>query len=354
MALILSVALAGAAVMVLAAPRTHAHAAGQVALNTPLADHVPPGVKLTIGDPATRLVLEHTGWIKQLPFQVKWAQITGGPGVIEAFHAKVLDVGSVADMPPIHATWIGMPVKMIAVRLRQDPVGYPLFELAVGPKSKIATLADLKGKKIAYSPGQAQGEIMLRTLKAEGLTPKDVTLVELPSTAADVYINALAAGLVDIAPIGAGAPARRYLDQYAEQGGKMLRHPPFRDDLLTLFVRDETLQDPGKAAALAAYVRLWARANQWIQDHPDEWARIYFEKDQGLSPDQARDAVAATGRLDIPRDWRGAEAMQQAAIDIMAPETGRPRFDATELFDWRFQTLAADAVAPRSLALAQR
>jgi sulfonate transport system substrate-binding protein len=345
---ILALAILGvsAALSVFAATREPAQrvaAAGGLALDAPLPTRVPPGARLVIGDPVTEHVLKHTGWIKELPFQVQWAEITGGPAVTEAFHAKVLDAGTAANIPPIHAIWVGIPVKMVAVRFRKDPLEHPTFELAIAPKAKIASLADLKGKRIAYSPGQVQGEIVLRALQSQGLTPKDVTLVELPSSGADIYANALVGGLVDAAPIGAGAPVKHYLENYARQGGKVLRHAAFRDDLLTLYVREETLRDPTKAAALRAYVRLWGRAAAWMNSHPDEWARSYYVGDQGLSLEDARYVVRAAGENEVPRDWSQAIAQQQGSIDLMARATGRRRFDAAVLFDRRFETVAADA-----------
>ena len=224
-ATIASVAIIAAVAVALAGPKrpdATATAASVSQLEAPLPTAIPPGTVLTIGDPTTQRVLEHTGWIKQLPFQVHWVEVSGGPAVNEAFHAKALDVGSAADVPPIHATWTGIPVRIIAVRLRADPLNHPLYELGVAPKSGIRTLADLRGKRIAYSPGQVQGEVVLRTLQAEGLTPADVKLVELPSTGGDLYVNALVGGLVDIAPIGAGTQADHYLAKYGSDGAKVL------------------------------------------------------------------------------------------------------------------------------------
>lgn len=316
----------------------------ELALDAPLPETIPPGTKLVIGDPTTQRVLEHTGWIKDLPFEVQWAQISGGPQVTEAFHAKALDVGSAANIPPIHAIWVGIPVKMVAVRLRAEPHEHPLFELGVSPKSTIKSLADLRGKKIAYSPGQVQGEVVLRTLAAQGLTTKDVTLVELPSTG-DVYPNALVSGLVDVAPLGAGVSTKRYLDNYAKDGAKILRHPPFRDDLVNLYVREETLRDPAKAAALREYVKFWARAVEWTRTHKQEWAQAYYVKDQGLSAADAEFVVAASGDPVIPRDWSEAIGLQQSSIDLLAKEGGQKPFDAAQIFDRRFETIAADAIA---------
>ena len=332
---------------------SHSHAgqgsaSGALALDAPLPQLVPPGTSLAIGDPTTEAVVKHNGWDKALPFRITWLRITGGPAVTEAFHARALDVGLAADMPPIHATWVGIPVKTIAVALRRDPLDHPSFEMAIGPKARVATLADLRGKRIAFSPGQVQGEIVLRTLREQGLSKSDVTLVEMPSTSADVYVNALAAGLVDVAPIASGVAARRYLADYAKDGAKVLRHGAFPDDLINLYVRTETLTDPAKAAALLQYVRLWARAQAWIDAHPDEWARLYYVDQQGLSDEDARYVVRTSGTHDIPVDWTGAIVRQQATVDLMARETGRKRFDSTALFDRRFEPVAGQAFAAAS------
>jgi sulfonate transport system substrate-binding protein len=327
-------------------PERHVLAAGALPLDAPLPTRVPAGVKLVIGDPITEVILKRTGWDRELPFKVQWAKITGGPGVTEAFHAKVLDVGFGADMPPIHAAWIGMPVKIIAVRLRKDPLAHPTYVLAVAPNARVNSLADLRGKRIAYSPGQAQGELVIRTLISQGLTPKDVTLVELPSTSADAYVNALVGGAIDVAPLGAGAAEKHYIERFASSGAKVLAHGPARDDFLCLFVRQETLEDPAKAAALRAYIRLWGRAQAWMNAHPDEWARAYFVDDQRLTPDDARYAAQAYGQADVPARWDDAIALQQTTVDLMARVGGRPRFDAARLFDRRFEAeAAAEAIA---------
>ncbi len=295
-----------------------------------------------IGDPATQRVLEHTGWIKQLHFKVRWAQITGGPAVTEAFHAKALDIGVAADVPPIHAIWVGILVKIIAVQLHRDPIKHPLYVIAIAPHAAVATLADLRGKRIAFSPGQVQGEVVLRTLREQGLTNRDVTLVELPSSG-DAYVSALAAGAVDVAPVAAGTLSKRYIDSYGKEGAKVLKHGPFRDDLTLLYVREETLRDPAKAAALREYVGLWARAAEWTDTHQAEWAQAYWASDQGLSLEDARYQIEAYGPRYVPADWSEAIAIEQSVIELLAATTSQKRFDAANLFDRRFESVAAGA-----------
>ncbi len=320
-----------------------------LAPHDPVPDAVAPGTTLIIGDPVTQRVLEHTGWDKQLPFKVQWAAISGGPGVTEAFQARALDVGSAANIPPIHATWVGIPVKIVAFRLRQEPLSHPIYVIGLSPRSGIRTLADLKGKRIAFSGGQAQGAVVLRTLAGQGIQTSQVTLVDLPATS-DVYTGALAAEQVDAAPIGAGLPAKRYLDQYAKDGARVLHHGSFRDDPGLLYVRAETLADKNKAAAIRHYVKFWARALRWIQDHRDEWIQVYYVKDQGVSRADAEVILRNAGVPDVPRSWNQVLALQQDAIDFMAEEIGRESFPAASLFDRRFESVAADAFSSASLA----
>ncbi|GDY13484.1 hypothetical protein LBMAG53_23620 [Planctomycetota bacterium] len=313
-------------------------------LDADLPSVIPTGTKLVIGDPTTQQVLKHTGWDKHLPFEIVWANISGGPAVTEAFQAKALDIGSAANIPPIHAIWVGIPVKIIAWRHKLEPLTFPTYVIGLSPKAEVKTLADLKGKKIAFSPGQAQGVVVLRTLAGIGLSPKDVTLVELPSTA-DVYTGALVSNLVDAAPLGtAGLGTKRYIDSYGAQGARILSHGEFRDDAGILYVRNETLEDPGKAAALREYVKLWGRAAEWVEQNRKEWARIYYVEKQGVSLQDAEYVLERSGSTQVPADWTDIIPLQQETIDFLSKHIGRESFKAETIFDRRFERLGAEGV----------
>lgn len=304
-------------------------------------DTVPPGTVLRIGDPKTQRALELSGELAKLPFTIEWANISGGPRTTEAFRSRALDLGAVADIPPIHATWTGLPVKIVAAGFRKDPINHPIYKLGISPKAKIDTIADLRGKKIAYSPGQAQGALVLRILQKAGLTQKDVTLIEMPSTG-DVYVSALASGLVDAAPI-AEANQPRYILNYGEDGAKLISHG-LRDDPWYIYGLQSVFDDPAKAAAVREYVKAWARASRWIYQHPDEWIKGYYIEQQGLSAEDGRHLVQSAGEPDIPADWNEAITRQQATIDLLAKETGKPQLKAEDLFDRRYEHLAAQAL----------
>ncbi|MER8383190.1 ABC transporter substrate-binding protein [Mesorhizobium sp. M1399] len=302
---------------------------------------IPEGTVLRIGDPETQRALELSGLIDQLPFKVEWANISGGPQTIEAFRADALDVGSVADIPPIHATWTGLKVKIIAAKFRRDPVSHPIYQLGIAPGVEVKTLADLRGKRIAFSPGQAQGALVLRVLQAVGLNKEDVNLIELPSKG-DAYPVALASKQVDVAPIW-GVLVKRYLRQYGADGATTIPHG-LRDDPDHLYAPQAVLDDPAKAAALGEYVRYWALAARWVEQHPKEWIEGYYVATQGLNSEDGQYLVEADGRFDIPSDWNDVIVRQQATIDLLAKELNKPRIQAEDLFDRRFETIAANAL----------
>jgi sulfonate transport system substrate-binding protein len=303
---------------------------------------VPAGTELVVGDPATKVALELSGEINKFTFPVKFANLSGGPQTTEAFRANALDVGSVADIPPIHATWTGLDVRIIASQYRVDAVNFPLYELGIAPGAGITDLSGLRGKKIAYSPGQAQGALVLRILEKAGLKQTDVKLVELPSTG-DAYPTALAAKQVDAAPLG-GVAIKRYQNKYGPDGGITLRHG-LRDDPSHLYSPVKVLQDPAKAAALREYVQRWGAAKRWIEDHPAEWLEGYYIRDQGLSADDGRYLIASQGKGDLPTSWTEAIARHQETIDLLSREQKKPELDAGKLYDLRFQAIGGTAFA---------
>jgi sulfonate transport system substrate-binding protein len=317
-------------------------AAPALPLDKPLPTSVPKGTTIVVGDPVTQVALQLSGELKKFTYPVKFANISGGPQTMEAFRANALDVGSVADIPPIFATWTGLHVHIVAAKFRKDPVHHPIYQLGVAPGVDVKTLADLKGKKIAYSPGQAQGALVLRVLKKEGLTKDDVQLVEIPSTE-DVYNNALASHQVDVAPLG-GVYIKRYLADYGKDGATVLDHG-LRDDASFLYVQDSSLEDPAKAAAIREYVQHWAVAQQWIYTHPSEWLKGYYEDNQGLSATDGAWLIRNSGTPEIPTSWDTAIAAHQQTIDLLAQEEDQPPIKAADLWDRRFEKLGGRAFA---------
>ena len=300
-----------------------------------------PKTTLTVGAPEDRVLLKLSGAAKKLPFKVKWANISGGPQCSEAFRAHSLDLCASAEVPSIHAHWTGLDTKLVAAEVRKDPAKNPIYRLGIAPGADIGSLKDLRGKKIAFSPGQAQGALVLRILHKAGLKKADVKLVEMPSTG-DVYSTALGERQVDAAPLGA-VNLKRYPAKYGKEGGKTIPHG-LRDDASHLWAPTASVADPQKAAAIREFIKLWARAQVWAYKHPKEWVEGYAVKDQGLSRQDGVYLHKHNGEPGIPADWDAVIRRHQRTVDLLARETGQKRFDAETLFDRRFEHVAADAL----------
>lgn len=331
--LIRTALLAAAGLMALSACSS-AQAGPKLELSAALPDEPAAGTVLRVGDPATQVALETSGLIDELDVKVEWANITGGPKTLEAFRADAIDIGSVADIPPLFAYWTGTDVRIVAARETVDPMQHPTYQLGVAPGVDVKTIQDLKGKKIAYSPGQAQGALVLNVLREAGLTQDDVELVEMQSVD-DTFSVALASNQVDVAPLGQ-ALVKTYLAKY-EQDGATTIAPGVRDDAWTLYTPTTVLEDADKAAAIKEYVGVWAKAQQWISENPEAFAQAYYVEREGLSPEDAKYVVKALGQFTVPTNWDDFIARHQKTVDTLVEEQGQKPLDVSTLYDRRFE-----------------
>lgn len=310
-------------------------------LSAALPDTVPSGTEIRIGDPSIQAIVQASGLDKELTdagVQVRWANISGGPQSIQAFRADKLDCSAVADIPSLFAAWTGTSTKIVFQSVTLDPLRKPIYELGVAPGVSVTSPADLRGKRIAYSAGQAQGALVLRVLQKAGLTRKDVTLVEMTSTG-DSYVTALGGKAVDVAPLGA-ANVKIYEGKYP--GGSAIL-TGIRDDAATLYCLTKTVQDADKAAALKVYVSVRTKALLWQNEHPDEYAKAYLQDVQGLSAADARTVNELTGTQGIPATWDNAQARLQQTADLLATEQDHEKLDVSTLVDRRFEKVEAAA-----------
>jgi sulfonate transport system substrate-binding protein len=329
--------LGAATLAALAGCAKDAQAQTTLDLAAPLPTQVPKRTSLIISGPANQLALQLSGLDKKLPFSVpQWPNIAAGPDVINAFRAKSLELANNAGIPPIQAHGFGVQAKIVAVRLNPKPIYY----FATAPGSTVNSAADLRGKKIAFSVGQAQGVVVLRALKQAGIAPGEVTLVPLNSPQ---FLTALQARQVDVAPLGA-TDSFKYLKQYAKDGAKRL-DTNVVDLLNILWAPTTVLQDAAKAAAIRAYLPIWAQAGVWQWEHPDTWIDKYYVENQGVTREQGQQIVQAGNKPNFPASWDAAIAWEQETIDLLVQQGFTQHFDAATLFDRRFEPLASAAVS---------
>jgi sulfonate transport system substrate-binding protein len=106
--------------------------------------------------------------------KVRWVQSAGSNKALEFLNAGSIDFGSTAGSAALVAKINGNPIKSIYVYSRPEWTA-----LVTTKDSKLASIADLKGKRVAVTRGTDPHIFLVRALLSVGLSEKDITPVLL-------------------------------------------------------------------------------------------------------------------------------------------------------------------------------
>src|SRR5690349_8183727 len=101
---------------------------------------------------------------------VVWVQSAGSNKALEFLNAGSIDFGSTAGSAALVAKINGNPIKSIYVYSRPEWTA-----LVTGKDSRIASVAELKGKRVAVTRGTDPHIFLVRALLGAGLSEKDIT-----------------------------------------------------------------------------------------------------------------------------------------------------------------------------------
>jgi sulfonate transport system substrate-binding protein len=126
----------------------------------------------------TSLVLRRFGWLEQDfkrdDIDVKWVLSAGSNRALEYLNASSIDIGSAAGLAAVLGRANGNPLKVPYVFSRPEWTA-----LVVPRDSPIRSLTDLKGRKVAATPGTDPYLFLLRALHSVGLAKSDIEHVPL-------------------------------------------------------------------------------------------------------------------------------------------------------------------------------
>src|ERR1700716_4225445 len=105
---------------------------------------------------------------------IVWVQSAGSNKALEFLNAGSIDLGSTAGSAALVARINGNPIKSLYVYSRPEWTA-----LVTTKDSKIAGVADLKGKRVAVTRGTDPHIFLVRALLDAGLSEKDITPVLL-------------------------------------------------------------------------------------------------------------------------------------------------------------------------------
>lgn len=113
-----------------------------------------------------------------------YVEFSSGPPLLEALNAGAVDFGATGDTPPIFAQVAGGAL----VYVGGQPLTGANEAVLVRADSPIKTIADLRGKRLAFTKGSSAHNMVVKVLAKGGLTVADVQPVYLqPPDAAAAY-----------------------------------------------------------------------------------------------------------------------------------------------------------------------
>lgn len=300
-------------------------------LLTPLAQASEPLV-LNIGDQNyynIRASVEASGVLQGAPYQVEWKHFQAAAPLAEALSTGALDLGFLGDSGFLFLAAKQAPVKLIGVS-RQNP---DTIALLVPKDSPVKSIADLKGKKVAYWPGAWSQQLTLRALEQAGLPENHVEFVKLmPIDAA----AALPQGSIDAFPVW-----EPYISQQIVFSGArpILTARNLMPGLSA--VAASTAAIDAKHAAIADFLVRLKKARQWVDTHTDEYADLWAKKanlDQNVSRHWLRQAHLTLG----PVDPQAASDLQGTADFLFKVKALPAPLATSPLIDHSFQQALAD------------
>jgi sulfonate transport system substrate-binding protein len=197
-----------------------------------------------------------------LGFSVEWLEFAAGPQQLEALNAGALDLASTAESPPIFAQAAGGPLVYLATTASNGKA----VSLLVPTDSPVHSIADLKGKKIAFQKASIGHYLLFKALESAGLKLEDVQSVFLPPADANAAFSEKKVDAWLIwEPFGTRI-VEGHLGRVLVDGGKLRDTGNFytttrgfvdaHSDVLQIFLRD--LQ----------------QAEAWSTAHPQEMAEL--------------------------------------------------------------------------------
>lgn len=182
------------------------------------------------------------------------------------------DLGFMADLPAIIAKSTGQEIEIVS----NVAYGGKGVAVLVSPDSDIKSVADLKGKKIAYATGSYAQHLLALLLNQEGLSLKDVESVNLgagdqPAELANGQVDALVIWEQYISKLTTDGTAKVLADGTGIKRGNMVNYA----------VSSYAEEHPD---VIEAYIKALDRADDYIKEKPEDAAKLVAD-DFGVEED---------------------------------------------------------------------
>ncbi len=232
---------------------------------------------------------------------VDWVEFPSGPPLLEALNAGAIDFGATGDTPPLFAQAAGADLLYVGAQ----PIAGRNQALLVPRDSPAQGVADLRGKRVAFTKGSSAHNMMLQVLRSAGMKPADLQHVNLqpPDAGAAFRTGALDAWCVwdPFYAVAELEPTTRVLVTGVPSNQFFLASRAF------------TERAPGTVQTLLGAINA---AAAWAAAHPEELAETMAAV-TGV-PIAAQRVAAPRGVYAVEAMSPGIVAQQQATADAFA------------------------------------
>jgi len=238
--------------------------------------------------------------LQPLGVEVKWAEFAAGPQLLEALNVGSVDFGYVGEAPPVFAQAAGADFVYTAYEIpTPDAEG-----LLVPKDSPIKSVAELKGKKVAFNKGSDVHWLVVALLKKAGLQYSDIQPVYLPPADARA---AFEKGAIDAwaiwDPFQAAAEKQVGARRLASGVGAVSHHQFF------LSARPFAVANPQVEKILLEEI---TREGEWVRTHTAQ-AAAQLAPIQGLDPDIIETGLKRYAHIFKPVDAQVLAEQQKIA-----------------------------------------
>ncbi len=113
--------------------------------------------------------------LEQKGITAEFVEFPSGPPLLEALNAGAVDFGATGDTPPIFAQAAGSEL----VYVGGQPISGVNEAVLVRADGPVKSLADLRGRRLAFTKGSSAHNVAVKVLAKAGLKPADVQPVYL-------------------------------------------------------------------------------------------------------------------------------------------------------------------------------
>jgi sulfonate transport system substrate-binding protein len=193
---------------------------------------------------------------------IEWTEFQAGPPLLEALNVGSIDIARTGDAPPVIAQAADAPLVYIGGSAPKNKSS----ALLVQENSPIQSIADLRGKKVAFAKGSSANYLVVKVLETGGLTLKDVEPVFLsPAEARSAFEQGSIDGWVIWDPFYAAAQTQIKARVLRDSDGLAAN----RD----FYLASRAFVDPNRDIIEAIATETQAVAT-WADANPDEVVEI--------------------------------------------------------------------------------